>query len=221
MDKISIMLVDDQMLLREGLKTIINLQEDMEVVAEAEQGKMAIEHMKKNPVDVILMDIQMPILDGVEATTIIKKDYPETTIIILTTFDDDDYIIDALSNGAAGYLLKDIDAGRLTQSIRDAQQGQMMLPSRIAAKLAARLAAQNVHGSGMRQQPRPDTRLQLSQREQEIGALIAQGLSNRQIAQTLFLTEGTIKNYISEIYAKLGTNDRTRASILLKKILED
>ena len=219
MEKIRIMLVDDQMLLREGLKTIINLQEDMEVVAEAENGHRAAEEMAKREVDVILMDIRMPVLNGVEATALIKKDYPETAIIILTTFDDDDYIIDALSNGAEGYLLKDIDALHLISSIRDAVAGQMMLPGRIAAKLAARISGQTSYRG--RQRVESDGLPVLSEREKELGMLMAEGLSNRQIAQKLFLSEGTVKNYISEIYAKLGTNNRTKAGLLIQQILEE
>ncbi|UNC92193.1 response regulator [Candidatus Contubernalis alkaliaceticus] len=217
MEKIRIMLVDDQMLLREGLKTIINLQEDMEVVAEAEHGKMAIEQMEKKIVDVILMDICMPVLNGVEACAVIKEEFPETSIIILTTFDNDDYIIDALTNGAAGYILKDIDASHLIMSIRDAHRGQMMLPGRIAAKLAARLSKQKSsfktrQGVDIHKEPL------FSDREKEIGLLLAQGLSNRQIAKELFLSEGTVKNYISDIYAKLGTNNRTKAGLLIQQL---
>lgn len=219
MIQIKVMLVDDQMLLREGLKTIINMQEDMKVVAEAEHGQMAIEQMAKLKVDVILMDIRMPKLNGVEATAVIKKEYPQTAIIILTTFDDDDYIIDALTHGAAGYLLKDIDAPHLIQSIRDAHKGQMLLPGRIAAKLAARISLQKSH-SIIRKARESTGGSSLSDREKEIGQLMAQGLSNRQIARDLFLSEGTVKNYISEIYAKLGTNNRTQAGLLLQQFLD-
>lgn len=217
MDKIRVMLVDDQMLLREGLKTIINLQDDMLVCAEADNGAVALQLLQAQPADVILMDIRMPVLDGVEATAAIKKEFPDSAIIILTTFDDDDYIIDALSNGAAGYLLKDIDAAHLVQSIRDALAGQMMLPGRIAAKLASRLTGNKGAGS-TRPQAVGDIHLLLSEREKEIGLLVAQGLTNRQIARQLFLSEGTIKNYISEIYSKLGTNDRVKAGLLLGQL---
>lgn len=220
MEKISIMLVDDQMLLREGLKTIINLQEDMEVLAEADNGNIAIEQMDQNNIDVILMDIRMPILNGVEASSIIKKKYPDTAIIILTTFDDDDYIIDALCNGADGYLLKDMDAPHLIQSIRDAYKGQMMLPGRIATKLAARISNQSYKRKTQEKIELSEKEL-LSDREQEIGSLMIEGLSNRQIARKLFLSEGTVKNYISEIYSKLGTNNRTKAIILIQQMLQN
>ncbi len=221
MDKIKIMLVDDQVLLREGLKTIINLQEDMEVVAEAENGAVAIERMKDYDIEVILMDIRMPVLNGVEASGVISRDHSETAIIILTTFDDDDYIVEALANGAKGYLLKDIDALHLVQSIRDAHTGQMMLPSRIAGKLAAYVSRKQlishdiIFANGQTLQ-----RDALTERELQIGRLLAEGLSNRQIAQQLFLSEGTVKNYISEVYTKLGTNNRTNASMLLKQMID-
>jgi DNA-binding NarL/FixJ family response regulator len=215
MKKIRVMLVDDQMLLREGLKTIINIQEDMEVAAEAENGQRALACLEKTAVDVILMDIQMPVMNGVEATAAIKKSYPGTAIIILTTFDNDDFIIDALTNGAVGYLLKDINGPHLIRAIRDAHEGQLMLPGRIAAKLAARISGQKAAPA----RPLKEEGLSsLNEREREIGALLAQGLSNRQIAKNLFLSEGTVKNYISEIYSKLGTSNRTQAGLLLQQL---
>lgn len=220
MEKIRIMLVDDQMLLREGLKTIINMQEDFEVVAEAENGQIAIETMGKTQVDVVLMDIRMPVMNGVEASAKIKRDFPATAIMILTTFDDDEYIIDALTNGADGYLLKDIDAQHLIQSMRDVHQGQMMLPSKVATKLAASISGRNYAKSKERQKIGINGDHLLSEREKEIGLLIVQGLSNKQIARKLFLSEGTVKNYISEIYAMLGTSNRTEAGILLQQMIE-
>ena len=215
MKKIRVMLVDDQMLLREGLKTIINIQEDMEVTAEAKNGERALACMGETAVDVILMDIQMPVMNGVEATAAIMKSFPGTAIIILTTFDDDDFIVDALTNGAAGYLLKDIDGPQLIRAIRDAHEGQLMLPGRIAAKLAARISGQKASPSRTLKEEGLSS---LNEREREIGALLSQGLSNRQIAKNLFLSEGTVKNYISEIYSKLGTSNRTQAGLLLQQL---
>jgi len=183
----------------------------MEVVAEAEQGTQAVELVGELEVDVILMDIRMPILDGVQATAQIKQIHPAAVIIILTTFDDDDYIIEGLANGAAGYLLKDIDATRLVQAIRSGYAGELMLPSPIARKLAAYISGRRI----VRQQDSIFT-----DREMEIGSLIAQGMSNRQIAKHLFLSEGTVKNYVSELYQKLGTSNRANAMVLLKQILE-
>jgi len=217
MQKIRVMLVDDQELLREGLKTIIHTQHDMEVVAEAENGEKALASIAEAAPDVVLMDIQMPVMNGVKATTAIKKMHPQVTIVVLTTFNDDDFIIDALANGAAGYLLKDIHGPHLIRAIRDACQGQLLLPGPIAAKLAARVSEQIAPIPPFRQEGLSA----LNNRELEIGALLAQGLSNRQIAKSLFLTEGTVKNYISEIYSKLGTSNRTQVSLLLQQLKKD
>lgn len=219
MGKIKIMLVDDQMLLREGLKTIINLQDDMEVICEAENGEVAMRQMRANPADVILMDIRMPVLDGVEATRIIKQKHPATAIIILTTFDDDDYIIDALSYGADGYLLKDIDGLHLVRAVQEAYHGNMMMPARIASKLALRLSGQKTGNLTQAPESLAHSSI-LTEREEQIARLLAQNMANRQIARKLFLSEGTVKNYISEIYSKLGTSNRDQAIMLIKQMLE-
>lgn len=217
---IRVMLVDDQLLLREGLKTIINLQDDMKVVCEAQNGNAAVLHMADNDIDVILMDIQMPELNGVEATKIIKEGHRDVSIIILTTFDDDDYIIDALSNGADGYLLKDIDALHLIRAIQDAYNGVLMVPARIATKLAARISGGTKKGIRSKNDIF-NSPFELTEREKEIALLMVENLGNRQIAKKLFLTEGTVKNYISEIYSKLGTNDREQAVLLLTQKHKD
>lgn len=217
MGKIRVMLADDQVLLREGLKTIINLQENMEVVAEAGDGTEAIEKLSDTPVDVILMDIRMPKLNGIEATVRIKQDYPDTAIIVLTTFNEESLVIDALAGGADGYLLKDIDAEHLIKAIEDANSGDMLLPVKVAASLAGRLSGRKSSGcsnfgTGMVEA--------LTDREKEIGLLIAGGMSNRQIADKLFLSEGTVKNYISTLYSKLGTNNRAKVGIMIQDMLD-
>lgn len=216
MEKIRIMLVDDQVLLREGLKTIINLQDDMEVALEASNGREAIELVKSEKIDVILMDIRMPELNGIEATIKIKESFSDISILVLTTFNEEDLIVDALAGGADGYLLKDIDSVHLVAAIRDAFNGNIMLPSKVAAMLARRLSGRSmtretvISGTGALEQ--------LTDREMEIGRRIAEGLTNRQIANTLYLSEGTVKNYISEIYKKLGTSNRTKAGIMVRNI---
>ncbi|MCR3955319.1 MAG: response regulator transcription factor [Gudongella sp.] len=219
MDKIRVMLIDDQVLLREGLKTIVNLQDDMEVLMEADNGQMALEMLKDTKIDVILMDIRMPVMNGVKATAAIKKYYPGTAIIILTTFDDDDYIIEALSNGADGYLLKDIDAHILIESIREAHGGQMMLPAKIASKLASHLMDKHIYLPQKLSEQVSDLDA-LTQRELEIGKLMSEGMSNNEIAKQLYLSEGTVKNYVSEIYSKLGTNNRMHAVTMIMQLLE-
>ncbi len=217
-DSIRVMLCDDQMLLREGLKTILGTQPDLVVIAEAGNGQEALEQLALSPCDVVLMDIRMPVMDGVEACAHIRDAHPDTVILILTTFDDDDYIIDALANGAAGYLLKDIDAPHLFQAIRDAWNGQLMLSGRIAMKVAARLSDRTRAARGPDRSEK-SVFPQLNERELEIGGLLAQGLGNRQIARQLFLTEGTVKNYISDLYAKLGTSNRVEAGNQLRAMI--
>lgn len=218
MNKIKVMLVDDQVLLREGLKTIINLQDTMEVVLEASNGREAIELLKSKPIDVILMDIRMPELNGIDATSKIKESYPDISIIVLTTFNEEELIVDALASGADGYLLKDIDAKHLVAAVQDAYDGDILLPSKVAAMLARRLSGRGKSHSNKSEGT--GAMDELTDRELEIGKLISNGMTNRQIANTLYLSEGTVKNYISEIYKKLGTNNRTKVGIMVTNIIE-
>ncbi len=218
MKKINVMLVDDQVLLREGLKTIINLQNHMEVIGEASNGKEALALLKEMAIDVILMDIRMPEMDGIEATLKIKRDYPSIAIIVLTTFNEESLIIDALVSGADGYLLKDIDAEHLVKAIEDAYNGNLLLPTKVATVLASRLSGHHTN---------PSTHIgfgiaeELTERELEVGRLLSEGMTNKQIANMLFLSEGTVKNYISEIYKKLGTSNRTKAGIRISGLLSE
>jgi DNA-binding NarL/FixJ family response regulator len=213
MKKIRILIADDQTLMRDGLKTIFDLEDDMEVIAVAENGEQALQLTRDLHPDIVLMDIRMPVMDGVESTRLIKKQFPEVIVIILTTFNDEEYIIQALNFGASGYLLKDIPGERLIQAVRDSITGNLMMPSSVAAKLAGRL-------SNMRKAETERIK-ELSEREIEIAKLIVSGKSNRDIANMLYITEGTVKNYISAIYNKVGTSDRTKAIKLLKVLLND
>lgn len=215
MSKIKVLIADDQTLMRDGLKTILELEDNIEVIGTAKDGQEAIEFCKQNLPDIILMDIRMPGMDGVESTRIIKSLYPKVVILILTTFNDDDYIIDALSYGASGYILKDIEGDALIKAINDAYKGSFMLPSDVAIKIAKRLTKTNV--------VTPEQKKSLSdfsEREIEIAKMIALGFNNKQIASSLFISEGTVKNYISNIYSKLGTSDRTAAAVIIKKSLD-
>lgn len=212
---IRILIADDQTLMRDGLKTILELEDDMEVAGVCENGSRAFELCGELHPDVVLMDIRMPIMNGVESVKLIKKDYPEIAVIMLTTFDDEEYIVDALSNGACGYLLKDMSGDRLIDAIRDAVKGNLLIPSVIAAKLAARLA----RNTSQPQSNQLKTDLDLSERELEIASLLAKGYSNRQISSELYITEGTVKNYISSIYSKIDISDRTKAVLFLKSRL--
>ncbi|MFT9850268.1 response regulator [Aneurinibacillus sp. REN35] len=216
---IKILIADDQTLMREGLRTILDLEDDMQVIGTTENGLEAYEMVAKFQPDIVLMDIKMPVMDGIESTKKIKKDYPATLILILTTFAEDEYIVEGLSNGASGFLLKDMPGDKLIATIRDAAIGQIMLPAVIAAKLAARLshfssqAQHTIHTERLKQQG-----VELSDREKEIAALMLQGMNNRQIAKTLYISEGTVKNYVSMIYAKIGTNERSKAIVYLKDL---
>ena len=215
MNPIRILVADDQTLMRDGLKTILELEDDMEVAGMAENGMQAYEMAGRLHPDLVLMDIRMPVMDGVESTRLIKKEYPSIVVIMLTTFDDDEYIIQALRFGANGYLLKDIQGNKLIEAVRDSVTGSMLIPSNIAVKLAARLSCmspqQNLQDKG--------SIPEFSEREMEIVRLMVKGYNNRQIASALYITEGTAKNYISSIYSKIGTNDRTNAVILLKECM--
>lgn len=209
MNSIRILLADDQTIIRDGLRSLLEACSDIRVVAEAGNGKQAYELVKEHRPDVVLMDIRMPETDGVEATRLIKKDFPETIIIVLTTFDDDAYIINAMTYGASGYLLKDIGAQKLIEAIHDGIQGNIILPGRIASKIASRLT----------QAGTSDIELQdFTEREQEIIRLLVLGKSNIEISKILFLSVGTVKNYISQIYSKVGITDRANAILFFKKL---
>ncbi|MBO9606965.1 MAG: response regulator transcription factor [Paenibacillaceae bacterium] len=219
---IRVVIADDQTLMRDGLQTIIDLQQDMEVVGAAEDGEQACELVRTLRPDLVLMDIRMPKLSGIESAKRIRKECPEAAVLILTTFAEDEYIIEALAGGAVGYLLKDLPAQKIVESIRDAVKGQLMMPASIAAKLAARLAfltgapAEVLDPGRLRHEG-----IRFTDREKKVILLMLEGLSNREIAGTLFMSEGTVKNYISVIYQKIGTNDRAKALLLLQGMMKD
>lgn len=211
---IKVMIVDDQTLMRDGLKIILELEDDIEVVAVAKDGKRAYELIDSTKPDIILMDIRMPVLNGVEATKIIKRDYKDISIIILTTFDTDDLIIDALVSGADGYMLKDIEGNTLVESVRKAYNRETILPAKIAAKLVTKLVKGNDDV-----QKKSLEEFQITQREKEVCMLLIEGMTNKEICEKLYLSTGTVKNYITNIYNKLGVSNRTAAVLFLKKIL--
>ena len=213
---IRVLLADDQALMVDGLKTIIDLEDDMEVIATAIDGKSAYELTCKLRPDIALLDIIMPVLDGVESARLIKRDCPEVVVIMLTTFNDEQYIIKALSYGANGYLLKDIQGDLLLETIRNSISGNLFIPASVAAKLASGLST--ISASSRAVKIGVDI---FSEREKEIAGFIVKGLSNRQIASALYLSEGTVKNYISEIYSKMGVSDRGTAILELKKHIAD
>jgi len=209
MNQITVLLADDQTIIRDGLRALLEKNPDIQVVAEAKNGMEAYEQTEIHHPQVVLMDIRMPEMNGVEATRQIKRDFPETAVLVLTTFDDDESILGAITHGASGYLLKDISGVKLAEAIRDTVQGSVILPGSIAAKITKHIGGQG----------KADTSLEdFTQREQDILRLLMQGKSNQEIAQALFLTVGTVKNYISQIYSKAGITDRANAILYFKEL---
>jgi DNA-binding NarL/FixJ family response regulator len=213
-DPIRVLLVDDQKLMREGLRVLLELEPDLQVVGEAENGAAALEAYAAYQPDVVLMDVRMPGMDGVEATWRLRERWPVARVIILTTFDDDEYVFEGLRAGALGYLLKDVSGTDLAQTIRTVAAGGALIEPSVAQKVLAEFArlAPPIRA--------PDVGLPepLSERERGILELLAQGLSNREIGVRLSLAEGTVKNYVTAILQKLGVRDRTQAAIRAKEL---
>lgn len=211
---IRILLVDDQALFREGLRTLLSVQAGFDVVGEAANGEEALRLAGTLHPDVILMDVRMPVLDGVAATRRLQAGHPAIRVIVLTTFDDDEYVFDALRAGAAGYLLKDTASEKLFEALRAAARGESFLQPSVAAKVVAEFS-RLANLSPARPEPLLDP---LSDREAEILRLVAQGASNREIASQLVIAEGTVKNHITSILNKLGVSDRTQAALKAREL---
>lgn len=203
MTDITVLLVDDQRLMREGLATLLSLAEGIQIVGQAADGQEAIDLAQRLKPDVILMDIQMPNVDGVKATQTIRSILPQTHVIMLTTFSDDEYLMAGLRAGAIGYLLKDMPSEQLAAAIRSAAKGQ----SPIEPEMARKLVDLVTHSPRAAVMPID----LLSDRELEVLKLIAQGLSNKEIADALVIAEGTAKNHVSNILSKLEARDRAQA----------
>lgn len=234
--RIRVLVVDDQTLVREGFRKLLELEPDFEVVGTASDGEAAIAaverlHQAGTPPDVILMDIRMPRMDGIAATKVLKERWPDSHIVILTTFDDTELIHAGLHAGALGYSLKDITAEQLAMTVRTAASGQVLLQPDIASKVFSTFVpsaparsstpSPNVTSASFSPSTYIDSTAyveQLTEREREILMLVARGASNRQIAENLYLTEGTVKNHMSSILSKLGVRDRTQAAIKAKEI---
>jgi DNA-binding NarL/FixJ family response regulator len=208
---IRLLLVDDQDIFRQGLATLLSIEEDLEVIAQANNGNSAIALTEKLQPDVILMDIQMPICDGVTATREICRRYPWMRILVLTTFDDDEYIGQSLQAGAKGYLLKRKPAEEMAMAIRAVNHGYAQLSPEIAPKVFAQI--QPIDSANIRY---IDI---LSSRELEVLQLVGHGKNNREISTTLHLSIGTVKNYISQILQKLEMRDRIAAALWAKENL--
>jgi two-component system response regulator DegU len=202
---IRVLLAEDQTLMREGLKTILDLEEGFAVVGEASDGQEAVERALALRPDVVLMDVQMPRMNGVAATAQLAVTLPATRVIILTTFDYDEYVFDGIKAGARGYLLKDTPASELLAAIRRVHAGESI----IQPSVATRMIAEFTRRRGVTQEPEYEL---LSERERDVLRLLAVGLSNKEIATRLVLAEGTIKNHVSTILDKLHAANRTQAA---------
>ncbi len=203
---IKVLIADDQAILADGIRSVLSSCPDLEVVGIAQDGFSALEATEKLAPDVVLMDIRMPNMNGVIATQEIKRRRPETKVLILTTFDDSDYILNAINYGASGYLLKDVSASMLIDAIKNAYAGDTILPAKIARRIAD--AAKMVSSD---REIKLKRRFALSDREVEIALMIYEGFTNKQIASALKLSDGTARNYSSTIYEKIGAKSRLDA----------
>ena len=210
---IRLLLVDDQALFREGLRTLLSLHEDLQVVGEAGNGLEALAAADELRPDVVLMDLRMPVLDGVAATRRLLAAHPASRVIVVTTFDDDELVFDGLRAGAVGYLLKDVSSDKLVEAIRAAARGESFLQPSIAAKVLAEF--NRLERSAV---PPPPLAEPLSERELEILRLLAAGDSNKEIAAALFIAEGTVKNHVTNILGKLDARDRTQAALRAREL---
>ena len=212
--KIRVLLADDQSILADGIKSVLSSCEDIEVVGIASDGFEALDLLEKGLPDVILMDIRRPNMNGVIATQEVKRRHPEVKVLILTTFDDSDYILNAINNGASGYLLKDTSSAALIDAIKNAYAGDTILPAKIARRIAD--AARMVSSD---REIKLKRCFGLSDREVEIALMIYEGFTNKQIASALKLTDGTARNYISAIYEKVGASSRSEAVEKMKEVI--
>lgn len=213
---ISIVIADDQMLTREGLKSILDLEDDMEVIAVANNGEEACSLAASLRPSLVIMDVEMPVMNGIESLKCIKQNAPSTYVLILSTFLDDDYIVEAMACGASGYLLKDMDVDQMIACIRDTVNGKLILPTAVASKLAIRIT-QLTSERAIAMSPPPE--IGLTEREKELAELILKGFNNREIASAMYISEGTVRNYISNLYSKLNVVDRAQAIVRLQKLL--
>ena len=203
---VKVLIADDHHVVRRGLLFFLKTQKDIEVVGEAVNGKEAVEMAAALQPDIVLMDLVMPIMDGIQATRMIKKQFPDMIVLMLTSFSDQDHVVPAIEAGAAGYQLKDIEPDELVASLRSLMRGENTLHPKASSELMKAPA-----------EPAPHTINQLTPREQEVLAELTKGKSNREIASALFVTEKTVKTHISNIFIKLVVQDRTQAALYAVK----
>jgi DNA-binding NarL/FixJ family response regulator len=202
---VRVLVVDDQRLVREGIASLLGIQPGIEVVGTAADGKDAVAQAVALGPDVVLMDVRMPEMDGVDAVAVLRRRAPDCRVVMLTTFDDEEYVVRALRAGAAGYLLKDLPAAELAEAVRLAHAGVTQLDHAAARHVAAALSTPTT--------PTAPTAQVLTSREVDVLRMVAAGATNREIAARLFLSEGTVKNHISRILGRLGLRHRTQAAI--------
>ena len=202
-----VLICDDQAIVRDGLEMLLNLEDDVTVVGTAADGAEAVDMAGKELPDLVLMDLKMPVMNGVEATRLIRGQHPEVKVLVLTTYDDDEWVFDAIRAGASGYLLKDTPREEVVKAIKGTVAGKAYVDPSVAGKVIGRVSSRQIE---------PTTLIadKLTERELEVLSLIARGLSNSDIARQLFLSEGTVRNHVSAILAKLGVADRTQAAVL-------
>ena len=215
---IQVFLADDQEIVRRGLKILLETKPDLQVIAEANNGQRAIQEIERlysnsQPPDIVLMDIRMPEMDGIEATRLLFQQFPAIKILVLTTFDDSQYVAQALRHGAKGYLLKDMPADELAQAIRSVVKGYTQFAPGILEKIISNVSTSKP------EETLPAGFSELTTREREVLAMITKGASNREIAQALFLSEGTVRNHITHILTRLNLRDRTQAALIAKPFL--
>jgi len=203
---IRVLVCDDQLIVCEGLRTILSSDEEIQVVGVANDGQEALDKIKNAEPDLVLMDLMMPRMNGSIATRLIKEKYPHIYVLVLTTYDDDEWVFDAVRSGASGYLLKDTPPENLIAAIKGTVSGKSYIDPDVAGKILS--------GYAIHRPERLPTNYNFSEREKDVLRLLAQGLSNADIAGQLYITEGTVRNYTSEIFKKLGVSDRTQAAIM-------
>ncbi len=202
-----ILLCDDQAVIRDGLEMLLNLEKDFQVVGSAQDGAEAVELAAQKQPDLILMDLKMPMMNGIEATREIRAKFPNIKILVLTTYDDDEWVFDAIRAGASGYLLKDTPRQKIVEAIRGTVEGKSFVDPAIAGKLLNQVASKQT-------QPTSILADKLTERELDVLRLIAKGINNSEIAAQLHLSEGTVRNHVSAILEKLGVSDRTQAAVI-------
>lgn len=203
-----IIICDDQAIVRDGLKMMLSLEADIDVTATAQDGAEAVDLVAEHTPDLVLMDLKMPIMNGIEATRRIRQDHPTIPVLVLTTYDADEWVFDALRAGAVGYLLKDTPREQLVAAVRGSAAGQSFVDPNVAGKLIGQVTTGGAAPSST------TIANLLTERELAVLRLLAEGQTNHDIAQTLFLSEGTVRNYVSQIFTKLDVADRTQAAVI-------